>query len=485
MSTVWNGSDTISIGGAGNTLASMYADINDDTVMSNPSTGLYEVDGNKGRYINISNDGELIIGNPNDFSEYQELRHVFSGANSFSRFYVYEGGSYRQYGNSEFILNYNCTASQYPQYSYIYGRFHMEGDDTYQPTFRGARRIYFYNLASTEAWTDISELTLYKCRIGECHGSYIYMRGYNGWWRTFNVEDVTLINDLYTANQYGINCFAYGLIYDIPPFKNMHVDNTVINNVALTYGGTLNHIKDTTIVTTRPHYMIYQVGGTMAGGWRYPSKSWHSTDENMKVRKVGQWIDGLLDNVDIQTTYAYQFYVGGQCQLVLKDCPNTNGKRQLIYDGSSMLFWRSDNCFDVLNVDNDGAIAKKVYMLDITTKDSDGNILPDCDVYISQVDEKEFFQCKTDENGKIYSRFGLEGVLLANAIRITTSETLEYWSDDSNSTYHTVTVSKDGYLTSKVNYVMDEDKTIEVQLDKQLGKIYLGDTLLTKIALQE
>ena len=476
MAAVWNGTTTITIGGAGNTLASMYSDIGDDTVMSNPSAGLYIINGVKVRYINISALGELIVGNPLDFSEYEELRFQFSGTNYQNRFYVYEGGIFKQYGNTKVILNYGCTSAQYPHYCYFHGAVHIEGDDTYQPIIKGPRRFYFYQYASNESYYENSELTLYKCKIGECWGNYIYMTAYGAWWKTFNVEDVTLINDLYTSSiQYGINCFTLGEVYDFPAFKNMHLDNSVNVLQHLSYGGTISHIKDTTIVTTRPSYTFYMSGAQTFGGWRNPSRTWHTTTESAKIKKVGQWIDGMHDNVDIQTTYSYQYYIAAYCQFIAKNCPNTNDKNNLIYTGASMLCWNSDNIFNRLNIDNYGSIAKKVFLLDLTTKNSHGSLLSDCTVNVSSLNGKEFFKCVTDENGKIISRFGIGGVLCANAARTTSAETLEYWSDNSNASYHIISVLKEGYISETQNIVMNQDRSLEIILSDVVDNVILPE----------
>jgi len=470
---------TITISGTGNTIYTIASDIADKAWA--------ELVGNvltiKCRYINIVADGELIIGDANDFSVAEELRHLFVGTNGYNRLYVYEGGSFKMYGDTKCILNYNCTSAQYPDYCYFIGKVHIEGDDTYKPILKGSRRFYFNYQPINETYHNSSELTLYKCKIGECQGNYaILINFYSAIYKTFLIEEVQIINGLYNIAQYGINVTSRVPVKNYTPVTNITNDESVKAYQKITAGSWGLHLKDSVWVATYATYP-FEIGASMElGGSSSETFDWLLTDTQKELKKAGQWISGLFDNVDIQTTYSYQGYIYDGARLVMKGCPNTNNKNVLIYTGAHLLCWNSDNCFNRVAVDNYNSFAKKVFLLDLTIQDLQENPLADATIKVKQKDGYEEYTLTTNSNGKIIALHGLTGVLLANAVRKTTSETLVYWSDSSNSSYHTVTVLKEGYKAETFNIVMDADKSQTVQL-RPLTKMYLGSTEITGIGV--
>lgn len=473
---------TITVSGTGNTMASMLTDIGDNTWVEKVSSSpdVYEI---KCRYLTFAVGGELIIGDSGDFSFVEIVRHVFVGTNGYNRLYINVNGMLKMYGASEMILNYNCTSVQYPDYCYIYGNVHLEGDDTYKPLLKGGRRFYFYANFTVESYYNSSEWTLYKCQIGECYANYIYFYIYAGLPKTFLIEDVTIVNDLYTIAQYPFYWVQYIPLDTIPPIKNIKCGSeAVVTYKVMNYGyGT--YFKDCVWIATYGTYPITVNGSQRARGEYSPTYDWQLTEAQMESRKIGQWIDAFYENVDLQTTHTYQISAGADAQVIMKNCPNTNNKNNLIQTGANLLCWNSSNVWSRIVIsDNYGSMAKNVFLLDLTIQDVDSNPLADCYIRIAQKDDKEFFLCRTGANGKIIALYGLGGVLCANAIKKTTAETLEYWSDNSNSTYHIVTVLKEGYYSETFNVVMDQDRTQTVTL-KTLGtgKLYLGTTLITDI----
>jgi len=481
MSAVWNGSTTITISGTGNTLASVCSDIGDITVMQDMGGGIYEVYPLKARYFNIANGGTLTIGDVDDFSVSETLRFPFY-ANAYGRIYVYSGGRLEIYGDCQVIMNYSCTSAQYPDYSYFYGNIHIEGDATYKPIFRGARRLYIQPMSTTEALWLAQELTLKYCKIGECHRNYVYLNLYYGTPPTFEIDHLVLLNDLYTAVLYClVGTVDPSLQIDWPAITNISVEDT---NAAVTLYYTYPYIKDSTISVTRAAYWYNAQKGMPGVNSGYLTYDFIRDSRNVELfRKVGQGINTLLENVTYNSVYSYTFYTYNGGVLLLKGC--TGNKRCLTYTGGTTLCYDSDYFYSGSSpvLDNYGSTIRKVYELDITVEDMDGNPLADANVNIKQKDSYEEYHCWTDANGKLISKFDLQAVYLANRVKRTSSETEEYWSDDSNSSYHTITVSKAGYKSADAfNLVMDQDRTQTVQL-RPLTKMYLGSTELTAIGI--
>jgi len=124
--------NNIVITGTGNTLESVYADIADDNFISNPASGVYYVNGNSvSRYLYINNGGELTIGSSSNPTEYQELSFV-NGAANRTRFYIQQGGTLWQWGNSVVDMA-GSAGAFYGQYVYLTGKCTVSGNGEYNP----------------------------------------------------------------------------------------------------------------------------------------------------------------------------------------------------------------------------------------------------------------------------------------------------------------------------------------------------------------
>ena len=454
---------TITISGTGNTITSIASDIN-DTAWAELVGGVLTI---KCRYINISSDGELIIGSPNDFSVQEELRHLFVGVNAYNRLYVYEGGSFKMYGDTKCILNYNCTSAQYPDYCNFYGNVHIEGDDTYQPTLKGGRRFYFYTQSLNQTYADTSELTLLNCKIGEVHQNNNYFLAYNYIWNTFQVKNVTYVNNLYTGLQYFLGMIETGfkILKSLLVFENIKVDASALN-FNLSYGGNY-HLKNCDITTfgaTANNYQLYNFNHFI--GVDKPTY-WLSSHQFMNPH-YGQIYRLILENVKYVNNYSVNSYTYQNARVLVKDSsyPPSYVKPNLIYTGGELSCWNSDDWYSYVNLDNLASLAKKVFRLQLTVTDMQGNPIEGAVVTVNQKDGFEEFVFITEADGKPQCHTAVDGILLTNRAKATFAKTETIWSDSSNSSYHTVTVLKDGYKSETFNVIMDADKSQTVRLKK-------------------
>lgn len=110
---------------------------------------------------------------------------------------------------------------------------------------------------------------------------------------------------------------------------------------------------------------------------------------------------------------------------------------------------------EAYDVDYDGMILW-VYDLTLTVEDKLGNALEDAVVLIEQSAGKEQFLFKTDSNGKLSNCHDIGCALLTWKYQYGNSKTtnMELWSDSTNSTYHKVTVFKEGYVPVEASYIM-------------------------------
>lgn len=481
----------INISGTGNTLASIASDIA-DTAWAELVGSVLTI---KCRYIYILPDAELTMGNVNDFSVSEELRHLFVGTVRYNRFYVYHGGKFIVYGNCTIDLGYGCTTAQYPDSAYMYGYWKMEGNGTYNPKLIGARSIYYginydYNFFSLERKANCG-IDLYNCTVGGCFDNILnYLNQYPYEASQFRIENVLFTLGIYTTRTvYPMLSSGYGRKIFLPaPIKNISPEiSTAYFRFASNWSGLW--FKDVDWTGVYNGYFIQQLGQITQASKLFTSNNEAYNDTILNSYKYGQPFDYCLDNCKFTSAYAtYWCYNYFGATPLFKDCPTpTSNKKALTYVGATAYCWNSDGIYSYTYLDAYGSSVRKVYRLKLTVTDLSGNPLEGVQIKISQKDGYEEYKFETGTDGLILAPYNIQGALLTNkakyVIGANNSDGTEVaWSDSSNSTYHTVTILKEGYKAETFNVVMDEDKEMTVQL-RPLTKMYLGSTELTGITL--
>ena len=476
MSTAWNASNTLTISSTGNTLETMYTDVADDTVMSKSLAEGYPeyfVDGIKGRYVNIATGATLTVGDESDFSYREVLYQKWSGTNYQTRLNVQNGGTLHVYGNVDIILNYGCAANQYADYSYWDGNFLLSGSDDYQPNIRGARNWQFRAISVVVADMQKQYWILNKVKMGECLVTpvcNVVLETHVP--PTMSFTNITHVNDLYNAYTSFMSCIFYTPVLDMPTIDNLVYSGSKPQYATMISYGVrwLNTFFSSSLNT----YAQTLNGYERAYTYNIPTYS-GTPWQQKKVWKVGQFFTYMFENTDINIVYANHTYNTQAMLALFKNYPNINNKRCINYYGAQALCWHSDNVFAIQQLDAYNGQAKKVYLLDLTIVDKNNNPIDDVIVDVRQTNtasldtygkyEVEKYMCRTDETGKIIAMNGIGGVLLANQIKISTSETLYTISSGSNDTYHEVKIFKDGYKGKTLNIEMDADKTMRIKLD--------------------
>lgn len=471
MAATFSGT-TITITGSGNTLASITSDINNTAVIESMGGGVYNIYGVTVTQITVSDGGELIIGNPNDFSTYEELRFIWQ-ANGSGSFTFQTGSTFKMYGNTKLIANYGSNnTTEYPGYTTFNGNVHIEGNPTYYPELTGARRIVFNPFYTNVA---TSEFYLKYVKLGNCHQNYIYLSFYIAIPNTLVLDNI-IITQSYPIILYGFSMSLndnYANNY-IVPITNLSIDPSSYN---VLMSGVYPYLKDSSIDLTNNANDGYWtiVSNTRQVNNNIGSLGFDATSDIKKAVKIGQYIDRYLENVNYITDYGYSFYTYNNTMVLLNNV--SANKNTLTYNGGCVMYYNSNSMWSGRThyLDNYFSCVKLVYKLEPTVRDEYGNLLDDVLITIRSVNNEEMFRCSTDSNGKIAARFGLSAVFLANQLRYSVARTLVYVSDNSNNTYHIVTYSKPGYELQTKNYVMNEDKIEDITMvatSKPITTIY-------------
>lgn len=464
----------IEISGTSNTLSTLYSDINDVNYISRSvdvdDTYIYTMNSTNCNYIVILSDATLTIGSSTDYSFREQFRISYS---TNSRGYIQTNwASYLNvYGNVYVDLGYGITnpSTQYmAQYSYIYGNLTIEGNETYKPYFIVGRTMdIIFSAGFLESDVNKGQrIKFLNCILGtKFSGNYIlyfnqrYLYQPTSW-ECKNVQIYLPLNS-YT---YFINIPATNMqLIDNSwlVYENISVHNDSYKTVMFS-SGFAGKLLNTNWTTT--YNSSFVATNTKVFSANKMSYSTFENSSSLQMFKSAQIIDGMFENVEEFSPYTYNMY-NYYYTFLFKNCFVNSVKNQVIYSNifAVALCWNSDNMFNKIATDND-VIARKVFLLDLTIKDESENLLEGVKIEVNQKDNKEHYLAETDSLGKIISQFDLNGLLLSNRVKINVYGTLEIWSDSSNNTYHTVTVSKEGYKTETFNVVMDEDKTMVVTL---------------------
>lgn len=463
----------INITGTGNTLATMHSDINDNTWIERTT----EIDGSYTynvktavvNYINLATDAVLTIGNPNDYSFKEKLKFIFSSNNS-GYFNTLVGSHFKVYGNVEIDFG-SLSQSQYVSVQIFYGNIEIYGNVTYKPYLYNSRQLRLYAIDTDLTRISQSYIRINNAQFGNCfYDTPIFgIFPMTHIWNEFEFKNVQFkmtttaitYNYLYNTNDYSIPT-------DKLIFENISIDANSKQYALLSPAGNNVYLKNTVWDSTFNNYS-FQVG--WSNNWELHNNNLSlNEDLRKKLKYSAQRFDMVLDNVTFNTgVHPYYSFVY-RSRLLLKNCVAQDLKKILCGYGGIISLWNSDSLYSNVFAAYYGRYCK-VFKLDLTIKDEQGNPIEDCNISINDKNEKEEYNCRTNFLGKIYSMYNIDGILLSNRIKEPAPNTAEsIISDTSNNTYHIVSIYKPGFKPQTFNVVMDQDRAIEIIM-KPIGQI--------------
>ncbi len=461
----------IYIEGTGNTLESVCNDIADVTWIERSGTAgnyVYTVKGSGSttREFRIRRDGELIIGNPSDFSFTESL--VFAPNYSDRlRPYIDHGGALLVYGNVEID---GSNTSSYYVYARWYGKNYWRGDATYRPTLKHFRRVYWYwnsltvsdythdiwdweNIDVIDSWgvttntytfyfVDVRHTpyhnfknVIFDGKPGATTGQYLgYCAIYTAW--SHANEHYRITFDSCEFKHYYYASFSY---YQGPYYKDC-------------------------IWKENYSYGLYLYGNDRL---LYYGHSHNYGDCGIK----GQWfdlIDGgiFVDNYWSSSSRRDSYSAAGNMTL-FKNCDFQSNYRNIYAtDKATPLLWTGNTFAASRKQDPDSrTVVMWVFALELTIKDKFGWPVQGATIICRQKDGKEIWFFETDNNGRpITHPLYNNKIFLVHKEQTSYTGTSIFWSDDSNSSYHEILITKKNYETVSQRIVIDTDKVKTIYL---------------------
>jgi len=466
MSAAKSGNHIV-VTGTGNTLASITSDIADTTFIEKTSTSpdIYTIKGNVARYLYVNATGVLTIGNPADYSVNETLVFDQSGAANNNRLYVNAGGHLKQYGDTKIDFSTHATNTSY--YSYIYGALTIDGNDTYKPVWQNYNRIYFYeqqnnNTYTSDIWT-INKMIFGSSYAANLYAIYIAALGKV---RAHSFTNITW------DKSYGRGYAMYPIYIPVGfngaenmTFSGLDFYDCGNYPIQMNNASSIQYIGCTFETTTAQK--VYVIGTNFPDTSQTLGSYGYVTAESYAQNFV--FLNGCTFGVEAATTGILASQGG---VILCKDCDweQTAGTAITAQYQARVLMW-SGNTFsgnrEVYAVNYDGAV-QWVHALDLTIQDAEGNPIEDCKVGIVQSAGKESFLFRTNASGKLINHFGINKALLTwkHQYGATKATDYEYWSDATNSTYHTVRIFKIGYRPVEYTFVMSDERTQTITLDR-------------------
>lgn len=465
--------NSIYIEGLGNTLASVTSDIADTAWIEDKGGGVYEAKAN--HVLDIRAAGELIIGDPLDYSVFERLDMNGSSNNSI-QLLVRDDATFRMYGDTEIDF---FAGTYYASFTWYECRIEIQGNATYRPKHSGL----YYNRS---------------LRTGQDPVDATYL---------IDVDYADFVNRPPPASQSTILEFSHKMA---PPanFSNCLWDGNPNYTSGQGRGRPPYHTitapssPDAQIIFTdctieHFDYHHYQWGLPWYVGCTFQNNDARAYVSNGAPHtKQGPWpIDGytkwgqdfypIIGCTYTKPNDGITLYITYSSVVVIKDCTflsDISGVQ--VTDSSVALLW-TGNTFTAGNgalvnsISGPGFIAY-VHAVRVIVTDDQANPIEGASVVVRQKDGFDEWQFTTDVDGKINAHPVLDSQCLCIHKVFVSGDPVtgvfNYKSDTSNGTYHEVIVSAPGYVTQAVQQVMDQDRSLVVSL-QPTGAGELGDTL--------
>ncbi len=458
MSTTVSG-HYLYVDGTGNTLESIATDIADTAIAEWDS-------GNKILTIKSSSSsvyyylyvrGTLTIGNPSDYT-YEEELHFENGYNDKARLYSISGGHIKMYG--KIVIDF-FSGGYRSSYTYIYGSLTILGDGTNNPILKNMRHFYFFESQNNDTHNDLVHIENVTVGSAAYKNSSIFYLTYMGKVRNHIFKNI--IHDKSIGKGFG------GYLINISSSIN-GMSNIVLENLTIESGdyypiqiyGSVPHFKNIHIKKTTYYPLIIR---GQALNTAYKGK--YDFDYNFG-NKYGQQF-AFIENLVIDAGGYYRGILSqGNGIFLLKDAViNTSSySLNLNYRAIALIWGTYTYTYNNFNI-GQNSMMNFVFGLTLTIVDKFNNPIENAIVIIEQSDEREAFTFKTKSNGKLENVHDLELAILTHQSKYgggAITSNVEYWSDSSNSTFHKVTVYKEGFVPVTKNYVMDADKSDTIYL---------------------
>ena len=484
---VKSGNNIVCNGTAGTiTLAQLVTDINDTAWVEDMGSGVYRIKCPVARTIYIYPNVTLEIGE----DETLEIYNTVTSNAAYCLFLSYPStlaglpnGTLKMLAGSTLDgLTVDSTANTYGVNFYLGGETDIQGTAVKRITISHTRNITIVPQGSGYYSTRVFDGDII---FNYVDFDYPFANTYLFLFSVHQREATILLKDIRLFNSGAVT--APILMQGVS-----HLKNLVINNIG---------IGDSPATgTTRWLWMMGYTGGKIinqvfeANKWYAGYSIQPSVNMIMPVyfptlsgaytkKKYGQMYM-IFDTMTMNDQgYAFYGYLQNDATIVLKDCTfNATLRTWLLYTDAKIIWWNSSVAlpFNVSNAGDNAGAYLVVFGLYLTITDMNDNPIENATVIIKQKDDRETFIFFTDVNGQLIDLYDYHVCLCTNRFKNMSVD--EYWSDASNSTYHTVTVLKEGYKSETFNVVMDQDRTQTVQL-RPLTKMYLGSTELTAIGL--
>ncbi|MHA1852575.1 MAG: right-handed parallel beta-helix repeat-containing protein [Candidatus Heimdallarchaeaceae archaeon] len=456
----WDTSNINVTSGSGS-LADLYADINDPEPFSNPSAGVYQVNGN--RELRLQSGVTLDIGSDTlqwdlSTSKYPILR-------------VYQGATLIGGAGGKIIGDINNT---YYSYIYFYGTITLQGSSGNNFVIEQYRTIYLYE-RTTSTYT-FDYVTLQNNTY--TYGYYIYWNRNDA---TSNQNSHSFTNITIQSNNHkGYGMLLYGDFSNVT-FSNITIDDT-------RYGFYLQAATAKfTNCTVRDTYLDSLMAYGASPTWTYG----HYTTSKTKQYNLAGWQQGKVvfenctwhDNRNSSSTEMCVYYVGRGSVVLFKNNtfegasaadPSSYGIG--VYYGGLALYYGTQTFTNVTTERYWSSNGTHLHCrkLTLTVKDQNGNPVEDAYVIIRQNEGKEEWTGFTDSNGQLKDIFGDDYVVVEKEETSTGNYT--QWSDSiANGRFHWLIISKEGYQTWQRKITFTADKTITATLMPVVSRKELPD----------
>ena len=442
----WDTSDINVTSGSGS-LADLYADINDSEPFSNPSAGVYQVNGN--RTLNLQNDTTLNIGS-------DTLQWNLT-TNKYPILRVYELATLTGGAGGKITGDINNT---YYSYIYFYGTVTLQGSSGNNFIIEQYRNLSFYERPTSNYTFDYVTLQNNTYSYGYC--IYWNRNDATSQQNSHSFTNVTIQSN----NHRGYAMMLYG------DFSNVTFDNITIDDTR--YGLYLQaaSIKFTNCTIRDVYYdslMIYEASAM----WAYA----HYNTSKTEIFNLGGWQQGKIvfdnctwhDNRNSQSSEICVYHVSRGSVVLFKDNtfegasasdPASYGIQ--VYYGGLALYYGTQTFNNVTTERSWSTNGTHLHCrkLTLTVKDHNGNPLEDAYVIIRQNEGKEQWIGLTNSNGQLKDVFGDDYVVVEK--EETSSGNYDNWSNSiPDGRFHWIIITKEGYKTwqRKVTFTQDLEIT--------------------------
>ena len=437
----------INVTGTGNTLASITSDINDTTFIEETSTDYYVLKGNTTRIISILPNAELIIGDPSDptVSETLMMDNPSSNRTGFKI-----QGSLQVYGQTTIET---VQANTYPRSNIIHtgGEVILSGSAGYPVRMNNYGKMSYYD-GTTGSYT--------HTHFGKTQRSLPFA--------TFDAATTTISDVLWTAR----NCH-WG-IDSGSQYQYQRSNPVWMGNTRHDWGGHICTFIDCTVANANYGPNFY---GLLAFKMISGSVSNHINSGYNGSQDVGpqsyyyqHFKDVRFNNDYNQIQYIVNRNNSEKLRLLFEHCyfDNSNSSGLFRYKTSpppGRLMIIDPQFADPTYERYANYISEYVNRLTVNVVDANNQPMGDATITLTQKDGYETYTQNTEEDGYL-DLFGQPCFFCTHYTKKGNypNFTVVYKSDDSNSTYHTITATKSGFVGVEQKVVMDSDRSLTIKM---------------------